>query len=58
MSLSIESLSNVSKAVLLARLAHALTISARDTYDAELTACWNPRFCALTTNSCTGSAGV
>jgi hypothetical protein len=34
MSLSIESLSNVAKAVLLARLAHALTISARDTYEA------------------------
>jgi hypothetical protein len=34
MSLNIESLSSASKAVLLARLAHALTISARDTYEA------------------------
>jgi len=34
MSLNTESLSNFSKAVLLARLAHALTISARDTYGA------------------------
>jgi hypothetical protein len=33
MSLDIESLSNASKAVLSARLAHALTISARDTYE-------------------------
>jgi hypothetical protein len=34
MSLNIESLSNNAKTVLLARLAHALTISARDTYEA------------------------
>jgi hypothetical protein len=33
MSLITEPLSNFSKAVLLARLAHALTISARDTYE-------------------------
>jgi len=33
MSLNIESLSNVSKAALLARFAHALTICARDTYE-------------------------
>jgi hypothetical protein len=33
MSLNIESLSNDAKAVFLARLAHALTISARDTYE-------------------------
>ena|ERR1700719_1645550 len=34
MSLNIESLSSASNVVLLARLAHALTISARDTYEA------------------------
>jgi len=34
MSLNIESLSNVSKPALLARFAHALTICARDTYEA------------------------
>jgi hypothetical protein len=34
MSLNIESLSNNAKTVFLARLAHASTISARDTYEA------------------------
>jgi hypothetical protein len=34
MSLNIESLSDSAKTLLLARLAHALTISARDTYEA------------------------